>query len=387
MAPEIAMRYLDELEPGATVCDPMTGSGTVAALAVKKGLRAIAYDVDPLAALITTVRCIPPTRLKTVDAFWEDMKRYMERNGPEEVSWIDSCEETTSFVDYWFGPKQQFPMRRAARFLANSTRANAEPEVANVMRLALSRFVIRKTRGASLAWDVSHSRPHRVYSGKSYDFDVLDELEKSVRKVTATLNEQGPERNTCRVRIGDARHLKGVHAGEVDAILTSPPYLNAIDYLRGHRLSLVWLGLNLPQMRQIRGGAVGTEIGLESADTEIQKVVRKYSVDLLTNSQRRLVTRYSSDLLALSATAFRVLKDGGAATYVIGNNVLSGVALQNSKALSAALRLSGFQIISTLRREIPSRHRYLPVNVGSKNALDKRMGEEIVIRARKPKNS
>ena len=31
--------------------------------------------------------------------------------------------------------------------------------------------------------------------------------------------------------------------GSVDLTVTSPPYLNAIDYLRGHKMSLVWMGV------------------------------------------------------------------------------------------------------------------------------------------------
>ena len=40
--------------------------------------------------------------------------------------------------------------------------------------LALSRIIVTKHVGATLAWDVSHSRPHKVRTEN--DFDVLSQL-------------------------------------------------------------------------------------------------------------------------------------------------------------------------------------------------------------------
>ena len=63
----------------------------------------------------------------------------------------------------------------------------------------------------------------------------------------------------AEVRHGDARNLEDIDTDSINIIVTSPPYLNAIDYLRGHRLALVWLGYDLGLLRQIRSSAVGVE--------------------------------------------------------------------------------------------------------------------------------
>ena len=39
----------------------------------------------------------------------------------------------------------------------------------------------------------------------------------------------------------------------------SPPYLTAIDYLRGHRLALVWFGSGILDQRSVRAGSIGAE--------------------------------------------------------------------------------------------------------------------------------
>ena len=40
--------------------------------------------------------------------------------------------------------------------------------------------------------------------------------------------------------------------------MTSPPYLNAIDYMRTSKFSLVFLGSRLNELRAIRSAAIGT---------------------------------------------------------------------------------------------------------------------------------
>lgn len=387
MASEIALECLNELPEGAVVCDPMSGSGTVASIAVRKGLRAIAFDLDPLAALITSVRCTSDSDIERVRTLWDRMRVYIDAGGEVSLPWIDSCKETKQYTEFWFGPNQLSALRRAARFLSFSKIAAADTSAANVLRLALSRIIIQKTSGASLAWDASHSRPHIVHDRQTYDYDVAQGLAAAVSTVSRILERDPPMAN-ARVRIGDARLLRGVKSASVDAIVTSPPYLNAIDYLRGHRLSLVWLGLSIPQLRAIRGASVGAESAQPSTVvSETNRVMTRYPVKQLSPRQAGIVHRYASDLVHLTRKAFQVLKPGGIASYVIGDNVLTGVQLKNSSALVEALELAGFEVLSEKARDIPAQHRYLPVNVASRNALNNRMRQEIVVQARRSRST
>ena len=47
--------------------------------------------------------------------------------------------------------------------------------------------------------------------------------------------------------------------GSVDLIVTSPPYANAIDYMRAHKFSLVWLGQPIANLSHLRGKYIGAE--------------------------------------------------------------------------------------------------------------------------------
>ncbi len=246
MAPEVALETLDKLGKNSLVLDPMAGSGTVLRDATELGHRAIGFDVDPLAVLMARV-----WTTQVSDNLVEDLGREVVRTARALKSkniilpWIDKDEQNRRFVSYWFGEEQRDELRRLALILNRldlNEKETRRRKALDVLRVAFSRIIITKDRGASLARDVSHSRPHKVDEGS--DFEVLPAFETSLGVVRQRLLDAPPPGRAV-VRIGDARALSRVRKGSVDAVVTSPPYLNAVDYLRGHRLSsffdLVWL--------------------------------------------------------------------------------------------------------------------------------------------------
>jgi hypothetical protein len=256
------MDRLKTLPKMSVVLDPMAGSGTVLRQASELGHHAIGFDTDPLAVLMCRVWTTPVADL-VVDRLAKRVvsaARAMSTSAPD-LPWIDQDPETKQFIDYWFASRQQAELRRLAHAIGHlgavQSHSKRTPEI-DVLRLALSRIIITKDHGASLARDVSHSRPHKI--AESSTFDVIPAFERAVQQIRKHLAQSPPVRG-ANISLGDARFLRSVNNGYVDAVLTSPPYLNAIDYMRGHRLSLVWLGYRLPELRNIRSNAIGTERG------------------------------------------------------------------------------------------------------------------------------
>src|ERR1700761_5076730 len=100
MAPGIA---LDAIAPGEhlNVLDPMSGSGTVLAVARARGHRAIGFDLDPLSVLLAGVwtRTLNPdqVREKAVDVLERAMNRF-ERLDREDAFPAGCDDETRSFI-------------------------------------------------------------------------------------------------------------------------------------------------------------------------------------------------------------------------------------------------------------------------------------------------
>lgn len=379
MAPDLAIRELSNFPAGIRVLDPMSGSGTVVRHAVAQGHSAIGRDLDPLAVLMTRVWNTPfdsailERRLKTV------LRRARELPSTFNVPWIDEDEETKTFINYWFGAKQQDPLRRIASVMANITRHNRTKDAElDILRVALSRIIVTKDQGASLARDTSHSRPHRV--DLTSDFDVWAAFERSVQRIR-TILEAAPSFGDVDVAIGDARSLDIANAS-VDVVLTSPPYLNAIDYMRGHRMSLVWLGHKLSELREIRSSSIGAERGPDKGTlTELFADIQQGMCDFTKLSERHkaMIVRYSEDLYRMMSEISRVLKPKGRAILVVGNSCLKGTFVKNSQGVVLAGTMVGLRLEQKLERDLPDQHRYLPMPPETDAPLGRRMRTESIL--------
>jgi hypothetical protein len=371
MAPEVALGSVAQLSPRSTVLDPMCGSGTGLRAAVEGGLDAIGADIDPLAIIMARVWT---TRLDRSQLMNDAHLLLMQANQLthlylSDLPWMDL--ETQRFIEFWFAEPQLGELLRLSYALHESRFSKS----GDALRLALSRLIIAKDRGASLARDVSHSRPHKVTD--KVTFDVFTEFLRSVREISARLH---PEliRGSSVVTRGDSRSLD-IATESIDAVMTSPPYLNAIDYLRGHRMALVWLGWTIGSLRQLRAESIGAE----RAGIPLEEEVRPYihGAGEIPRKYIGWAARYLGDSRAVTAEMFRVLRPEGSVMLVVGNSVLKGWTIDNRQMYVDALRLAGFSVTAIAERHLPAQNRYLPTGAGS--ALARRMRSEFVIEGKR----
>ncbi|WP_279634091.1 DNA methyltransferase [Micromonospora tulbaghiae] len=375
MAPEIALDECSQLEPGSIVVDPMVGSGTTVHAAARAGCQAIGTDVDPLAVLMTQVRTTPlstSTLVSLADSLSSKARAFTSST---RLGWIDSDPETKRFVDYWFAERQQHLLRALTILISDVS----DSSLRAALKIAFSRLIVTKNKGASLGRDVSHSRPHKVLDEN--DFDVARQFFLASSRLAKVLEQATPMGRVTTLR-SDARNT-GLKSGIADLLITSPPYLNAIDYLRGHRLSLVWFGYSVAQIRHIRSESVGAERGISTLGTVRLEEMRTAlgSYDSLAARFQRIVDRYLLDLHALYAEQARLLRRGSRAVTVIGNSALRGAFLQNDAAARVAAQAHGLILEDQYERTLPADRRYLPPpqHLGGA-ALQQRMRTETVLR-------
>ena len=372
MAPEIALAKIEGLTSlGAVVLDPMCGSGTVPRLALQQDRQAIASDVDPLAVMMTRTTC-KPAWSKGLAARAKEIVRLAQLLDDSQPEWIASDPDSIRFVDYWFALEQQRALRRLARVLCG------RPISDDPLRVALSRLIVTKDGGASLARDTSHSRPHRVRTES--DFDVYAGFLRAAQLVE-TLVVEIPTSRRASIRSVDARGLDFVRRSSVDLILTSPPYLNAIDYLRGHRMSLVWLGWKFSDLRSVRSESVGAERSLATASGNVRALAQLAipRLEELTPRNQHMVYRFTRDVERLCRSFARVTKRGGHLVFVVADSQLKGVPVSNSYLCQLSAVRAGFHLEETVARTLPSQHRYLPPPDGGAGAFAARMREERIL--------
>ena len=380
MAPEIALNALKELRNNVVILDPMMGSGTTLKVGSYYGHRCYGFDMDPLAVLISKVwnTSLDIEELENVG------KRLVEEAMELKVvdlPWIDEDIETSNFINFWFAEPQKSDLRKLSYLLSDQ-----QGDITDVLKVALSRLIITKDKGASLGRDISHSRPHKVRS--TNEFNVIENFQKSVKHLTLCLKQQRFN-GQVKVNKGDARNLNLIHSESIDFIITSPPYLHAVDYLRGHKLSLVWLGYKISELRNIRRGTIGVEKKPENDHLKntILKLIRDIgSLENLTEKKQLFIHRYAIDLFSLCKEFYRVLKTEGKAIVVIADSYVSQNLIKNTQIFKNAAELAGLKLLDEHERQILATRRYLPPpNQKMKNDLANRMKTEAVITFCKPK--
>lgn len=366
--------------------DPMAGSGTTVATARLLGHRALGFDTDPLAVMIARAwsKNVDGEHLIENAALVLSNARGIAADLTQAEAYpANADEETKAFVRYWFDPR----VRAQLTALVHSIQTVAHASARNLLWCALSRLIITKEAGVSLAMDVSHSRPHRSYEkAPRLPFDVFF---SAANYIAARSPFSCDSAQPCAaVRSGDARALK-IPSESVDWVVTSPPYLNAIDYMRGHRLSLVWMGHKLASLRRVRSTNVGSEtLGKGQVPEPHIRSAMQAMGEPDSHSPRtvRMLQRYVGDMDRVMRELTRVLVPTGQALLVVGDSMVRNVFVSNSRMIAALANTCGLELSSSAMRELPANRRYLPPpgRKGAGIALGARMRTEVVLRFRKP---
>jgi DNA modification methylase len=368
--------------PEAVILDPMVGSGTSVIAARRLGRYGLGFERDPLALLIarSAVASLDAQRLERLGARILDRAMRAVRSEAVRLSnpWGKMPPEDRRFVDYWFPPQSQEQLFALARAIKEEA-CGVEKDFAWVV---FSSLIIAKSAGASSALDLPRSRPH-----KRPDKVVVLPLEAWSRRFRAAVARL-PFRNrqptvAARILHGDARNLP-LEDRTIDLVLTSPPYLNAIDYLRAHKFSLVWMGYNLEQLRGLRGTMVGTERGLWTLDGLPRGLERRLADVLDQHRERAQRRRYLSDLGKVVAEIARVLRPGGLALLAVGPTIISSKRSDAPDVLAALGQKVSLRLVGSVARNLRAAHRSLPPPTpGTGSPLSDRMRREVIVALRK----
>jgi hypothetical protein len=381
MAAHIPWEILSPRRGCLRVLDPMAGSGTSLIAGRAAGHITYGVDADPLAVLIARVG----TANAKIACIEECGRRVLRSAKRIKVSGDnayphDANEETREFVRYWFDLSSRKQLSALARAIQNVDDRSAR----KFLWCAFSRMIITKDAGVSLARDVSHSRPHKSFERAPVKpFEIFEgALQRTLKACFFQGKRSGPK---AQLWHGDARRLP-LGSESIDVVITSPPYLNAIDYMRGHKMSLVWMGHQIETLRKIRSGSVGAECGAPVVSgKDIDTVVRTMGrVHRLPDRIQKMIRRYVRDMNGVISEISRVLIAKGQAVMVMGDCTLQDIYIRNSAAIRLLAANHRLKLVSERRRRIPDSRRYLPPpRRASSDALAKRMRTEVILSFRK----
>jgi DNA modification methylase len=379
--PQLPRYFIQGLTiPGETVLDPMVGSGVTLVEAWLQDRNAIGVDLDPLARLISRVR----TRqyvTQTVDEVGHQIisnaKKLIQLTYFPQTFLEQYDNATKTFIDYWFTSSVQIEL--AALVLA--IREQTDEYLRELFYMILSSIIITKSGGVSLARDLAHTRPHKV-DDKIPKSAIALFSSQLIKAIKAIKEIEFLHKGCSSVISGDCRSLP-LLSGSVDLIVTSPPYANAIDYMRANKFSLVWLGEDIKTLSLLRSRYIGSEKWGNGYSVELPIDI-KHTLDLLEQkdaSKTRVLKKYYYDMELAIREMYRVLKPERAAIIVVGPSTMRGLKIETHNHLALIAAKSGFKVVNNVRRALDRNRRMMPVGLthNPNSIIEQRMHEEFVI--------
>jgi hypothetical protein len=383
--PQVPRVFIERLtEVGDLVLDPFVGSGTTVVEAFLHRRRAIGIDIDPLAHLICRVKTshLPPREADASGVAClahavdiaddnERLNAFMER--------LD--QRSRDFIDFWFLPHTQKEIASLVLAIENE----GDRRLREFLLLVLSSAIITKSGGVSMARDLAHTRPHKDL--EKIPKSAFVQFQKQLVKAVRALADLPTHLNGTEILEGDARTLP-LEAESVDLVVTSPPYANAIDYMRAHKFSLVWLGhaidaLSEHRSRYIGAEKIGTDLTVSLPPFTEEVLERLGTLDL---KKQKIVRKYFLDMRRAISETFRVLRHDAASIIVVGPSTMRGYLIPTQQCLGEIGEEVGFRLVGISERKLDRDRRMMPARrvKNGDSLIEQRMHEEYVIGLHKP---
>jgi hypothetical protein len=253
------------------------------------------------------------------------------------------------------------------------------------LELTFSSIIVTKSGGVTRARDLAHSRPHldKTKICKS----PLDQFSIRVRENLSGVEELNSKGQTAAIIAGDARSMPLLD-GSIDLIVTSPPYANAIDYMRAHKFSLVWLGKPILELSKLRTVYIGSERLTSTPEGNLPERTERIVGSLQERDPKKaaILRKYYLEMKITLSEMFRVLREDSPAIVVVGTSTMRGMDVQTHLCLADIADEVGYEVVGIKERSLDRNKRMMPARFGKKtdSLIEQRMHEEYIIGLLKP---
>jgi excisionase family DNA binding protein len=342
-----------------TVLDPFAGVGTTLIEALKRGHDAVGFEINPYAALACEAKVgAAGYDVRTLkEKVWAFQTHMAADNSP-------NCVTPPGFASRvpFFSPDVERQVLLALDFVQGPNR----PWIRDLFRVALGSVMVSFSN-----YSYEPSLGTRLAAGKP-NIEEADVARTIVEKLEEFIEDisffQGA---TARFTPKPAAHVyhgsffdlaDKVAAQSVDALITSPPYLNNYHYIRNTRPQMFWLGMaeaasDLKEMEQksfgqfwqtVRSGPTVEMTPDIPALSELIQQLRKRNPEKGSyggTGWANYAASYFNDCERFCRTALKVMKPGGSAVVVIGNNILQGIEFPTDRFFSQIAEGAGFEVV------------------------------------------
>ena len=235
--PQLPAFFIERLtSPGDTVYDPFMGRGTTPIQAALMGRRPIGADINPLSAMLTRPRTAPPS-LDAVRDRLDEIDWTAGETGPDDLLVFyhpDTLRQITALKAWLLQREGSDDLDRAddwIRMIALNRLSGHSSGFFSVYTLPPNQAVGLKSQ-ARINARLSQTPPPR---------DVPAII---LRKSRSLLRQGGPPSvGAGRFLTAPAQHTPEIATGSVDLVVTSPPFLDVVQYAADNWLRCWFAGI------------------------------------------------------------------------------------------------------------------------------------------------
>lgn len=364
--PKWGLTY-DPDTPASTVLDPFCGSGTTLVEAGLIGANAIGCDVSPLAVLITEAKCSTNAHTWDTESHLNSLLVTAKKSSAKLERTLtnnkgNACLGMHHTWGNWFEPLQ------LARLLAIREAIQASECTLDLKTFSLAIL-------SSVVKACSYLNEDQIKVRFDHDKQLADPyvafrtaLTEATRQQAAISRAFAVAGSSFNAVVASASSIPLAPA-TVDRIITSPPYINAVDYTMAHKYNMFVLGLLEPESfkEHCREYIGVTERAVRVADmasipdarnATANDVVRQLLGQDTSTARNRayVVAQYFSGMYAAFESAYSVLKDRGLYVFVVGEtNRICGLQVPTAQVLKEQAQSVGFSVEVDVYHELANR--------------------------------
>lgn len=385
MIPQIAKRLIETYGINAKVLlDPFMGSGTALLEATLHDnfKKAYGIDINPLALLISKAKITPIEPKLLAEEYRRLMAKCLEDK--KNVSFKQKTIEKPNFtnIQFWFKPQVITDLT----IIKNNIYLVENKNIRDFFLVAFSETV----RDASN----TRNNEYKLYRLsepmlKKHNPNTINLFKEKSKKNIISMKEYYQNYNkNCKIEIlsEDTRHKTSIQNGEVDLIVTSPPYGDSrttVAYGQFSRLSLQWLGLNSKEVfnidRTSLGGVPTKDLKNDLKSLTLQETLKKIAAN--DPIRARDVLSFYVDFDKCVQEIHRVTKKGAFLCFVVGNRTVKGVQIPTDEIILELFQSkNNYKHHNTFIRNIPQKRMpklNSPTNISGNHATT--MNEEWIV--------
>jgi len=398
------------IQNGDTILDPFMGTGTSALIGMLNNLKVEGVDANPFTHFVSKVKTN-----YTVDR--SKLKRYfyliqskissnLEKDGQfhwKRVPTIDIKDHLKNIwssrsatinlekdgldppkmphLSRWLSPGVLIKLMKLKNTLQNEILPKiASKSIRDLILLAFASIILPVSNLKLAGPKICYRRKGkiRILCVQAPVFKLfIEKLKKMIKDLRYYSGFSGLY--LPNLHLGDSRYVDQYVKNQVNIVLTSPPYLNEVDYLDNTRMELYFLefikndkDLKRFKQRQIRGNSkylfndnrdypdnipsIATFENILKICGEIKEIweKRQWGWD-----HPRLVAEYFIDMTMHLSSIKRVLKENGHYIFLIGDSAIDGVLVPTDKLLADIALDLGFSNakVTPFRKRGSSRHK------------------------------